>query len=133
MNTTLSPTQIVLSPSLLDSVAVGFALLVMITSSGLDAHDPFDTVHRSVALVPTATPVTVVLNDEALVIVAPPAIRLHDHVPIAGAVAFSVKVPELHCSISGPAFAALGVWSKRIVTSSLLGEHTPFVIVHRST
>jgi hypothetical protein len=44
----------------------------MTTSSLVDAHDPLDTVQRNVALVPTGTPVTVVLNEFALLMMAVP-------------------------------------------------------------
>ena len=71
-------------------------LFVMTTSSLLEEHDPFDTVHRSVALVPTGTPLTVVLKELALLIVAVPEATLQLPVPMAGAVAFRVKVPLLH-------------------------------------
>jgi hypothetical protein len=95
----------------------------------LAAHDPLDTVHLSVALVPTGTPVTVVLNEFAFVIVAVPDTTLHTPVPIAGLVAFSVKLPLLHCERSAPATAALGVWLFVSTTSSAL-VHAPLVTVH---
>ena len=109
MKVTDSVAQIVLSPSLLESVGVGLLLLVSNTSSLFEAHEPFDTVQRNVALVPTGTPVTVVLKELALLIVAVPDTTVHEPVPITGAVALSVNVPLLHCAMSEPATAALGV------------------------
>jgi hypothetical protein len=130
---TVSVAQIVLSASLLASVGTGLVLFVITTSSVVDAHDPFDTVQRSVALVPTGTPVTVVLKEFTLVTVAVPDTTLHTPVPVAGLVAFSVKVPLLHWAMSAPATAALGAASLRIVMSSLVGVHTPLLIVQRRT
>ena len=60
------------------------------------AHEPFETVQRSVALFPAVMPVTVVLNEFGLVMVAVPANTLHTPVPTAGLVAFNVKVELLH-------------------------------------
>src|SRR5688572_6575841 len=130
---TLVPEQIVLSPSLLDSVAVGLALLVSTTSSVVGAHEPLETVHLSVALLFTGTPVTEVLKEFTLVIVAVPETTLHTPVPMPGLVALSVNVPFAHCAMSAPATDALGVWSNLIVTSSKLGVHTPLLIVHLKT
>ena len=83
-------------------------MLVSITSSKAVAHEPFETVQRKVALVPTGTPVTDVLKEAGLVIVAVPEKTLHTPVPIAGAVAERVKVPELHWAMSVPAAGADG-------------------------
>jgi hypothetical protein len=99
----------------------------------VDAHDPFDTVQRSVALVPTGTAVAVVLKEFTLVIVAVPDTTLQMPVPVTGAVAFSVKVPLLHCAMSAPATAALGAESLRMLISSLLEVHPALLIVQRST
>ena len=133
MKITFVPAQIVLSPSLLASVGAGLLLLVRMISSVFGAHDPFDTVHLSVALVFRGTPVTEVLNEFISVIVAVPPITLHCPVPITGGVAFSVNVPLLHCAISAPATALLGVLSNRMVTSSELDAQTPLLMVHLNT
>jgi hypothetical protein len=53
-------------------------------------------VHRSVALVPAANPVTVVVGELAVVIVAVPDIKLHDPVPVTGVFAAIVKLDVLH-------------------------------------
>ena len=57
---------------------------------------PFETVHLKVALVPTGTAVTVVLNAELLVIVAVPLIKDHVLVVEAGLLPAIVKLPLLH-------------------------------------
>ena len=69
-----------------------------------------ETVQRITALVPTGTPVTVVVADVVLVIVAVPLCTLHTPVPIAGAVAAMLNVLVLHCDRLTPVvmLAALG-------------------------
>jgi hypothetical protein len=73
---------------------VGKALLVSITSS-VDVQAPFVIVHRSVAVVPTGTPVTVEVGDEGVVTVAVPVTTVHKPVPVTGALPASVKFPLL--------------------------------------
>jgi hypothetical protein len=122
-----------LSPSLLASVGVGLELLLTTTSSNTDAHDPLLTVQRKVALVPNGTPVTDVLKEEALVIVAVPPATVQSPLPMAGAVAFSVKLPLLHCEMSVPAAAALGGASLRTNNVACVDVQTPLLIVHCNT
>jgi len=55
-----------------------------------------ETVQRNVTLVPAATPVTVVVAEDGVVIVAEPLTIDHTPVPIAGAVAAMVKPEILH-------------------------------------
>ena len=82
--------------------------MVRTISSVTDAQLPLLTVQRNVAVVPAVIPVTVVVADEGLVIVAVPERTLHIPVPTAGTVAPIVKILVLHCSISVPATAAEG-------------------------
>jgi len=74
-----------------------------VTSSIALLHTPFETVHLNVELLPEATPVTVVVLDEGLVIVAVPLTTDHRPLPTAGAAAFMVKVEVLQSAWSGPA------------------------------
>ena len=108
MKITVVPEHIVLSTSSLTRVGVGLLLLVSTTSSVVEAHEPLETVQLSVALVPMGTHVTEVLNEFMFVMVAVPLTNDHTPVPIAGLVAFNVKVPFAHCAMSAPATAALG-------------------------
>ena len=68
----------------------------MVTSSNVDVHTPLDTVHLKVALLPAASPVTVVIGDEGVVMVAVPLTSDQAPVPTAGTVAAIVKVELLH-------------------------------------
>lgn len=68
------------------------------TTSSVDEQVPLVTVQRSVALVPTGTPDTVVVFDRGLAIVAIPPNTLHVPVPVVGAFAAIVNVPVLHLS-----------------------------------
>ena len=63
--------------------AVGKALFVNVTSS-VEIQVPFVIVHRKVALVPAAIPVTVEVGDNGLVIVADPETSDQEPVPIDG-------------------------------------------------
>ena len=71
---------------------------------------PLETVQRMTGLVPTGTPVTVVVSAVVLVIVAVPLCTLHTPVPTAGAAAVMLNVLVLHCDRLAPVvmFAALG-------------------------
>ena len=86
-----------LSPSLLDSVAVGTLLFVRVTSSKFE-HEPFVIVHRSVTLNPAVRPVTVVVREAVLVMDAPFAAPTIDHapVPMPGRLPARVNVLVLH-------------------------------------
>jgi hypothetical protein len=108
--------------------ATGGLMLVSTTSLNVE-HDPLLIVQRSVALLPAAIPVTVVVGDAVLVIVAVPDCKVHSPVPGPAAFAAIVKVEVLHCSSAGPASATGGVALLVSTTSSLL-VHDPFVIVH---
>ena len=87
---------------------VGVARLVMITSSVTLAHTPFDIVHLRVALLPAASPVTVVVFEPEAVIDTAPLTMLQLPVPVVAAVAAIVKLPLLHWVISVPATAPVG-------------------------
>ena len=86
-------------------------------------------VQRSVTLVPATTPVTVVVRDVVLVMVAAPACIVQEPVPVTGLFAAMVKVLVLQSSWSGPAAETVGVALLVSTTSSAL-VHDPLVIVH---
>ena len=65
---------VMLSPA---SAVLGFAVFVKMTSSLLSVHVPLLIVHRNVALLPAGTPVTVLVDDPAVVIVAVPDTKVH--------------------------------------------------------
>ena len=93
---------------------------------------PFVIVHRTVALVPGAIPVTVVLGTTGLVIVAVPDCKLQTPVPAVGLLAAIVKIEVLHCSMLTPASATVGVAVLLITTSSKVEpQTTPLLIVQR--
>ena len=73
--------------------------MVSTTSSKL-AHEPLVIVHLKVTLLPAVRPVTVLISEPGVVMLAPFAdpITLHNPVPVAGAFAAKVKLPVLHCS-----------------------------------
>ena len=86
---------------------VGSALLLRMISSCVLAQGPLVIVHLSVALPPGAMPVTVVVGELVLVIVAVPEIKIHKPVPGVAAFALIVNVLVLHCvMLAGPASAA---------------------------
>lgn len=70
------------------------AWLVKMTSE-VETQPPLAMLQRSVADVPTGTPVTVVVRDDAVVIVAVPDTNDHEPVPALGALAAMVKDPVL--------------------------------------
>ena len=86
---------------------VGAASYVTTTSSVAE-QAPFVTVHRSVALVPCARPVTVEVLKAGVVIEAVPENNDHTPLPVVGAVAPRVKLP-VQLFISVPAFTGVGV------------------------
>ena len=75
---------------------VGGADTVRITSSVELVQDPLDIVHLKVALVPTTKPVTPLVAEEAVVMVAVPATTLQLPVPAAGVLPAKVAVVTLH-------------------------------------
>ena len=87
---------------------VGVARLVITTSSVTLAHTPLDIVHLSVALLPAARPVTVVVADDGVVTDTAPLTMLQLPVPVVAAVAPIVKLPLLHCVMSVPATVPVG-------------------------
>ena len=108
--------------------------MVSTTSSAVEPHTaPLLIVHRSVALVPAGTPVTVVDSLAGVVIVAVPEISVHKPVPGAAAFAVIVKFDVLQLSLSKPAFAvgagAVFVKMMSLVSSVHVG---PLLTVHRS-
>ena len=87
---------------------VGASVLVNTTSSVTEGHTPFDIVHLSVALLPAARPVTVVVADDGVVTDTAPLTMLQLPVPVVAAVAPIVKLPLLHCVMSVPATVPVG-------------------------
>jgi hypothetical protein len=112
------------------ALAVTLALFVKTTSS-LDEHVPFDTVHLNVTELPAVKPVIPVVALACVVIVAPFAVPTIVHKPVAGLVGTlpaNVNEPLLHCDWST---LALDVTLELFVrTTSSLEEHVPFVTVH---
>ena len=94
-------------------------------------HVPLVIVQRSVALVPTGTPVTPLVANVLVVMVAVPAVTVQRPVPIPGTLPASVKLAVLHCVMSVPAAAVVGRASLVNTTSSALVQ-LPLVIVQRS-
>ena len=76
-------------------LTTGWTSFVTITSSKA-LQVPFVTVQRTVALVPAATAVMVVVGELGVVIVAEPLINVHTPVPGLGALCVIVKVLVLH-------------------------------------
>src|SRR5919106_1039642 len=109
---------------------VGVALLVSTTSSKL-VHEPLMIVHLKVTLLPAVRPVTVLVAEPGVVMVAPLAAptMLQVPVPITAAFPARVKFAVLHCSWSAPALATVGVALFVSTTSSKL-VHEPLMIVH---
>lgn len=77
------------------AAVVGNALLVMVTTSEVE-QEPLLIVQRSVTLLPTGTPVTVVVGDAVFVTVAVPASIVHNPLPRPGEFAASVNVDVVH-------------------------------------
>jgi len=100
------------------------------TTSSVDVQVPLVVVQRSVALVPTGTPDTVEVADDAFEMVAVPLTTVQVPEPVVGALPASVKVPLLHCAWSAPAAAVVGNASFFRVTSSV-EEQLPLVTVQR--
>ena len=78
-------------------LTVGTALLLVTVTSSNAVQEPLPTVHLTVALVPKATPVIVVVGDPAVVMVALPLTNVHVPEPLC----VIVKVELLHCVWSG--------------------------------
>ena len=76
---------------------VGKALFVNITSSKFEQL-PLVMVHLKVTTLPALRPVTVVVGEVVLVMVAAPDWTVHNPVPITAAFPARVKVLVLHCS-----------------------------------
>jgi hypothetical protein len=73
----------------------GWISLVSTTSSKL-VQDPLVIVQRSVAFVPTGTPVTPLVAKVLVVIVATPAVTVQRPVPVTGTLPAKVNAPLLH-------------------------------------
>jgi hypothetical protein len=73
-------------------------------SLALAEHVPFATVHNTVVVVLTGTPVALaVVGEVGLLIVTPVQLRLHVQLPLpnGGVVANKLKLPLLHCAWVG--------------------------------
>jgi hypothetical protein len=88
----LVPLQILVVP---DKLAVG-KLLLVITTSPKVLQLPLVIVHLNVALLPAASPVTVLVGEVSEFIVTEPLTMLQAPVPVVAGLAFSVKFPSLH-------------------------------------
>lgn len=80
--------------------AAGGATLFVRTSSSALVHEPFVIVQRKVTELPSLKPVTVLVAEAGVVIVAPfdGPIILHEPRPTPGVFAFKVKSPSPHLS-----------------------------------
>ena len=103
---------------------------LVITISSVDVHVPFVMVHLNVAEVPTAKPVTVVVREDGVVIVAVPLTIDHKPEPTVGLLAAMVNDPLLHRTISTPAFEVVGSALLVITTSSDDTVQLPLLMVH---
>jgi hypothetical protein len=96
-------------------LTVGRLLLVSTTSSVEAVQAPLLMVQRSVALVPTGTPLTAEAAELALTIVAVPLTTDQLPVPTEGVLPNKVKLPLLQLDWSAPALAAVGSWLTAVV------------------
>jgi hypothetical protein len=78
------------------AIVGGASFLSVMSSKVVGQPPPLLTVHLTIANVPAATPVIVVVGDVAFVMVAVPLWTVQIPVPIAGAVAAITKVVVLH-------------------------------------
>ncbi len=107
----------------------------MVTSSELPSQGPLLMVHRKV-LVPTESPLTVVVGLASSAKEPAPAITVHWPVPgkVTALAARAVLVAGVHSSWSGPASAAGWSPSKmKTLIWSLLVPHAPLSMVHSKT
>jgi hypothetical protein len=110
--------------------AVLFPLLAITRSSDEVAQLPLLMVHRRVAELPAARPVTVVVLEVCVVMLAVPLISDQSPVPTEGLFAAMVNEPLLHCAISGPALEVLGK-ALLVITTLSVEVHAPLGMVQR--
>ena len=79
----------------------------MVISSVASGHTPLLVVQRRVTALPTATPVTVVFGEAALVIEAEPLMIVQLPLPAAGVLAAILNEEVLQIVWSGPAEAVV--------------------------
>jgi len=115
---------------------VGFWLKVIVKSSLEAAQGELLMVQRSTYVVP-AVPLNTLVGLDGVVIAPPvPLTILHDPVPTAGVLPASDALVRPHMTDpvwSVPAFAAVGLCVKVIVTSSDESVQGELLIVHRNT
>jgi hypothetical protein len=111
------------------AAAVGTASMRMIMSSVEGVQAPLAMVHRSVAEVPTGTPVTPEVAKEGVVIKAVPETSVHAPVPTAAGVAAKVVVVTLQNAWSAPAAAVEGVAATLMAMVSLEAGQLPLEMV----
>ena len=111
------------------AMVAGAAILITIVSVDV-AHGLLLMVHTRVALVPTVMPVTALVGELGVLIVAVPDINVHKPVPTAGVFAAKVLLVTLHRPWSAPALAVVGRADTFMVTSSLVLPQPPLLIVH---
>ena len=87
-------------------------------------------VHLSVAVLPAVMPVTVVVLDVGVVIVAVPETTDHAPVPVVGLLPAIVNEAVLHWLMSTPAFAVVGVAELVRMTSLVEAVQVPLLMVH---
>ena len=102
---------------------------MIITLSELGSHGALAIVQVNVAVDPEFN-VTVVVGEEAEVILTSPVTTDQLPVPTVAVFAAIVKVVLVHWDISGPAAAVVGLLATVIFTSSNTGEHPAAVMVH---
>src|SRR5581483_1584432 len=127
------PAQMVCGPP---ADAVGWALMVTLTSAVASVHGAFDTVHLSVIdPVPVAC-VNVAFGVEAFGEKVPVPPLITDHVPVAppeGVLPPSPVVVPSAQIVCGPPAEAVGAVLMVIVTSANESAQGEFAIVHRKT
>jgi hypothetical protein len=105
---------------------------VIITLSGLGSQGALVIVQVNVAVDPEFNVTVVVGEDEEAILTSP---ETTDQLPVPTVAVFAaiVKVVLVHCEISGPAAAVVGLLATVIFTSSNTGEHPAAVMVQRNT
>ena len=102
---------------------------VIITSSVLDGHAPFEIVHKKIFCPPVK--LAVYVPGSLMFVNSPlPERILHVPIPVIGVLAFNVTKFKL-VETSNPAFAMVGMSSTQISTSSIVGGQVAPEIVQR--
>jgi hypothetical protein len=110
---------------------VGNRSTVTVTSSVEGGQTPFEIVQRKTYVDPADKPVTAVVAEFGLEIVAVPETTLHTPVPTEGVLAESVADVAPHITWSLPAFAVVGTGLNVIIIVSVSEGHVPLFVVVR--